>query len=307
MERYYLKKMKRIFLALAFVACATSAFAQNRAMQIVKEINNPKSKKVIVASHRGDWRNHPENSIPAMKSAIDMGVDIIEIDLALTKDSALVVCHDRTLDRTTTGKGLISEWTLDSIKGLTLRSGHNGPTELRMPTLREALLACKDRAVINIDKGYQYYDMVIAETDALGMTDQVLIKGNKPLQKVKKKLNSHKNKMIYMPIVDYTKKDAQKLADGYLESGIVPVAYEIVWPKYTPEVQGTIKKVLESGSKLWVNALWRSHNDGLCDDAAAYGDPAKVYGELLKTGASMVQTDRPQLLLTYLRSIGRHD
>lgn len=300
--------MKKLVLAVVAIATLVSTSnAENRAMKIVAEINNPKSKKVIVASHRGDWRNHPENSIPALKSAIDMGVDIVEIDLALTKDSALVLCHDRTLDRTTTGKGLISSWTLDSIKQLTLKSGHNGPTELRMPTLREALVACKDRAVINIDKGYQYYDMVIAETDALGMTDQILIKGNKPLKKVDKKLKSHKNQMIYMPIVDYTKKGAQELADGYLASGIVPVAYEVVWPKYTPEVQATLKKILNSGSKLWVNALWRSHNDGLCDDAAEYGDPAKVYGELLKTGATMVQTDRPQLLIKYLRSIGRHD
>lgn len=301
--------MKKLLLAVLGIATLASvSFAENRAMKIVAEINNPKSKKVIVASHRGDWRNHPENSIPAMKSAIDMGVDIIEIDLALTKDSALVVCHDRTLDRTTTGKGLISEWTLDSIKNLTLRNGHGGPTQLHMPTLREALLACKDRAVINIDKGYQYYDMVIAETDALGMTDQVLIKGNKPLKKVAKKLASHKNKMIYMPIIDYTKKGAQELADGYLASGITPVAYEVVWPVYSPEVQATLKKILASGAKLWVNALWASHNAGLCDDEAIYsGNPAKVYGELLKTGASMVQTDRPQLLIQYLRSIGRHD
>ncbi len=298
--------MKRISIFAAVALCALPLFAQNRAKEIIKEINNPKSKYVIVASHRGDWRNHPENSIPAMKSAIDMGVDIIELDLALTKDSALVVCHDRTLDRTTTGRGPISEWTLDSIKTLTLKSGHGGPTQLHMPTLQEALLACKDKAVINIDKGYQYYDLVIAETDRLGMTDQILIKGNKPLKSVEKKLKSHPNRMIYMPIVDYTKKGAQELADGYLASGITPVAYEVVWPVYTPEVQATLARILNSGSKLWVNALWSSHNAGLCDDAAIYGNPADVYGELLKTGASMVQTDRPQLLIEYLRSIGRH-
>lgn len=76
---------------------------------------------------------------------------------------------------------------LDSIRTLRLKTGHGIATDHRMPTLREALLLCKDRAVVNIDKGYQYYDQVLALTEELGVTEQMLIKGNKPLQKVRKK------------------------------------------------------------------------------------------------------------------------
>lgn len=300
--------MKKIFYIVAMaLSSVTGSAATNRAMEIVAEINNPKSDKVLVASHRGDWRNYPENSLAAMNSAINMGVDIIELDLALTKDSVLVVCHDRTLDRTTTGKGKVSDMPLDSIRVLRLKSGHGIATDHRMPTLREALLLCKDRAVVNIDKGYQYYDQVLALTEELGVTQQMLIKGNKPLQKVMKKYRQYPRNMIYMPIIDYTKKGAQELGDGYLASGIVPVAYEVVWPEYTPEVQATLKRILASGAKLWVNALWPRHNAGLCDDAAFEGDPAEVYGKLLQTGATMVQSDRPALLIDYLRSCGRHD
>ena len=53
---------------------------ENRASGIVAEIHDPASKKVLVASHRGDWRNYPENSIPAIESVIRMGVDIMELD-----------------------------------------------------------------------------------------------------------------------------------------------------------------------------------------------------------------------------------
>ena len=74
------------------------------AAKIVAEIHDPASKYVVVASHRGDWRNYPENSIPAIESVIRMGVDIMELDLKLTKDSVLVLCHDHTIDRTTTGR-----------------------------------------------------------------------------------------------------------------------------------------------------------------------------------------------------------
>lgn len=299
--------MKSLIFTGIILLLSSNILAQNRAMDIVAEINNPKSGKVLVASHRGDWRNHPENSLQAMNSAINMGVDIIELDLALTKDSVLVVCHDRTLDRTTNGKGLISDWTLDSIRTLNLRAGHNALTEIKMPTLREALLMCKDRAVVNIDKGYQYYDLVIALTDELGVTEQMLIKGNRPLDKCMEKINSYPRKMIYMPILNFGKKNAIKLARSYFESGITPVAYEVVWPEYNQGVKKALERIKASGSKLWVNALWPAHNAGLCDDAAMYGDPKEVYGKLLETGASFVQTDRPQLLLEYLRSIGKHD
>lgn len=60
---------------------------ENRASGIVAEIHDPASKKVLVASHRGDWRNYPENSLPALRSAIDRGVDIVEIDLKMTSDA----------------------------------------------------------------------------------------------------------------------------------------------------------------------------------------------------------------------------
>lgn len=297
--------MKKLFLLLSSVILVSSlSTAENRAKRIMKELLDPKSNKVLVASHRSDWRNHPENSIPAMKSAIDMGVDIIEIDLQMTKDSVLVICHDRTLDRTTSGKGKVSEWTYDSISQLTLKSGHGCRTQIKMPTFREALAVCKDKVVVNIDKGYEYFDKVLEITDEMGVTDQMIIKGNKPLEKVMNKING---RMVYFPIVDYTKKNAQKLADSYLSSGYVPAAFEVVWPEYTPEVQNTLKKIHDTGAKLWVNALWDTHNGGLCDDAAMYGNPAEIYGKLLETGASLVQSDRPQLLLNYLRSIGRHE
>ena len=74
--------MKRIFLLIfaavaAFSACSTAPQYANRAEKILAVMNDPSSDYVIVASHRGDWRNYPENSIPAIESVIRMGVDIL--------------------------------------------------------------------------------------------------------------------------------------------------------------------------------------------------------------------------------------
>ena len=75
----------------------------------------------------------------------------------------------------------------------------------------------------------------------------------------------------------------------------------------TPAVEACMKKVVAGGAKLWVNSLWPSLCGGLCDDAALEGDPSAVYGKLVDMGATMIQTDRPELLISYLRSRGLHD
>ena len=304
--------MKRLLIFLALLslvgACRNlESVPANRAASVVSEIHDPASRKVLVACHRGDWRNYPENSLAAIESVIRMGADIVEIDLALTADSVLVVCHDRTLNRTTTGRGLIAGIPYDSIQRCFLKSGHGVATSHRMPTLREALELCKDRIVVNIDKGYQYYDLVQNLSEELGVTGQLLIKGKSPVADVAAKFSRYEHNMMYMPIIDILKPKGQALFAEYLDTNTVPLACEVCWSEYTPEGEACMRKVVAGGSKLWVNSLWPSLCGGLCDDAAFEGDPAAVYGKLVDMGATMIQTDRPELLISYLRSRGLHD
>lgn len=115
--------MKRYLLILCatagLYACSQpAAETTDKARFVRAELHNPSSRYVVVVSHRGDWRNWPENSIPAIESVIGMGVDIMELDLKLTKDSVLVLCHDKTIDRTTNGRGRVCDITYDSIRAL---------------------------------------------------------------------------------------------------------------------------------------------------------------------------------------------
>lgn len=281
----------------------------NRAEMIAAQIHNPNSKYVVVACHRGDWRNYPENSIPAIESIIRMGADIMELDLKLTKDSVLVLSHDWTIDRCTTGKGRVSDYTLDELKQFRLRRAHGVATDsLHICTLREALECCKDRICVNVDQGYEYYDMVLAITEELGVTDQILIKGKHSVASVAEKMAAHEHNMMYMPIIDIQKEQGQKLFQEYMDTKTVPLAYEVCWKKLTPEVSDCFKKIVESGSKLWVNTIWGSLCGYLDDDKALdCGDPAEVYDQVIALGASMIQTDRPEQLLNYLRKKGLHD
>ena len=299
---------KTVFILLGLLALLSSCSPEyaNKAEKVVAAMHDPASKYVVVVAHRGDWRNYPENSIPAIESAISMGVDIVELDLKLTKDSVLVLSHDDTVNRTTTGKGLISTMTLDSLKGFNLRYVNGVKSKYKMPTLKEALEVCKDRISVNIDQGYQFYDLVLAITEELGVTDQILIKGKKMLSEVKEKTGEHEHNMMYMPIIDIQTTRGAELFRQYMEAGEVPLAYEVCFSKLDDVAEDCCRRVVESGSKLWINTLWPSLNGGYDDNAAfESGDPDSVYGVLLGLGTSIIQTDRPEFLINYLEKKGR--
>lgn len=296
----------------AVLSCSsTISDHSGRAERILEEINNPNSEYVVVISHRGDWRNYPENSIPAIESAIRMGVDIMELDVKMTKDSVLVLCHDQTINRTTNGKGRVSDITYDSLMTFRLKRSHGVTTDtLRMPTLRHALLCCKDRVLVNVDHAYPYYKEIVALIEELGVTGQVLMKGKSSVDQVAEDMSRFESNLLYMPIIDINKPSGKNLFAEYQEKKVVPLAYEVCWQQADDDLKECVATIRQTGSKLWVNTIWASLCGGYGnDDDAAFEaeDPADVYGQYMEMGVSMIQTDRPDLLIGYLRSIGRHD
>ena len=72
--------------------------------------------KPLIWAHRGASGSYPENTIPAFEEAIKMNSDGIELDIQLTKDGEMVVCHDETIDRTSNGSGNIKDYTLEELR-----------------------------------------------------------------------------------------------------------------------------------------------------------------------------------------------
>ncbi len=100
----------------------------------------------LIMAHRGDPGAGPENSIPAMRGAVEVGVDVLETDLRLTRDGHVVLFHDEGLARMTGHRGSVEECTLDELFALELRAGA-GPNSaastydtpsVHIPTLEEA-------------------------------------------------------------------------------------------------------------------------------------------------------------------------
>ncbi|WP_295732134.1 glycerophosphodiester phosphodiesterase family protein [uncultured Muribaculum sp.] len=262
---------------------------------------------VLVVAHRGDWRYAPENSLAAIRHSIDIGVDIVELDLQLTKDSVLMVMHDSRLERTTTGKGRVGEWTLDSLRTLKLKNGAGIRTIHSLPTLEEAMLAAKGRVLVNLDKADRYFDLLMPVLEKTGTTEQVIMKGQRPAGEVDSLYGDYLDKVIYMPVVKLDKPEAPQLMEGYMTQ-LKPAAYELCYGNdSTVAFPRSLKEQLQGKALIWYNTLWDTQCGGH-DDDRALTDPDAAYGFLIDSlGARIIQTDRAELLLDYLRSRSLHD
>lgn len=153
------------FAACIFLACASNGD------------NNDKTMKVI--AHRGGASLGPENTISCIQKGILSGADAIEVDIHLSADGAIVVCHDETIDRTTDGKGRIEELTLEQIRSAKIQ---DGSAVEHIPTLEEVLTVIKDKCTLLLEikktregQYSQIEDKVVALLDSLNMRDQIVL------------------------------------------------------------------------------------------------------------------------------------
>ena len=303
--------MKKTLLILFACICALTACTEQkptptRAERIREQLLTCDESSVIVVAHRADWRNFPENSLEAIQSAIEMGVDMLEIDVQRTKDGVLILMHDHNLDRTTTGSGNIADTNWEDIAKLNLKDHQGNVTTYKVPKLEDALLACKDRIMINLDKADRYFDEVFAMLERTGTTNLIVMKGGQPANEVKEKFGKYLEKVIYMPVVNIDKPESEQAIYDFLND-LKPLAFELCWNNPESEVPAKMEKALKGRSLIWYNTLW----DWLCaghNDDKAVDDPDGTWGYMIDTlGARILQTDRPQLMIEYLRSRKLHE
>ncbi|BAV06666.1 glycerophosphoryl diester phosphodiesterase [Filimonas lacunae] len=309
--------MKRNLLAilLLFTGVCSAQQKGRTASAIMQHFLHPDGKYVLVAAHRGDWRNAPENSIHALQLCIQMGVDIMETDVRKTKDGVLVLMHDDRIDRTTSGKGLVKELTWDSLQHVTLRQGHGGPTEEHIPTFEAFMQAVKGKPIlINLDKGWDIIPEMYAILKKTGTVEQALFKGNLPLAQLRQQFGNVMDSIHYMPMVHPSDYSADKTGAERPDSLIAgfydhyrPAGFELVFDKeQSPVITEALPAVARHHTTVWLNSLWPSQCAGHDDEKAMINANAN-WGWLIKAGANTIQTDRPQELLAYLRASKMHD
>ena len=104
-----------------------------------------KSHKILRVGHRGAKGYAPENTLASFRKALELKVDMFELDVRLCRSGELVVLHDETVDRTTDGSGAAGELTLSRLKKLDAGQGE------KIPTLEEVLELAAGKCGINIE------------------------------------------------------------------------------------------------------------------------------------------------------------
>lgn len=137
----------------------------------VEKIRLVKQKrKIALIAHRGASDSAPENTLAAIRKALEGPADFIEIDIHQTRDQQVVVMHDADVARTTDGKGNIGELSLAGLRQLDAGSWYDSTfSQEKVPTLEEVLqlVKGKKKLLIEIKKGDDYYEGIEDRTLAL--------------------------------------------------------------------------------------------------------------------------------------------
>lgn len=282
--------------------------SQTPVAKTLHRLQHPSSGYVLVVSHRGDWTYAPENSVEAVQRCIELGVDIVEIDVRLTKDGHLVAMHDHTVDRTTNGKGKVSDLTLAEIKTLRLKNacGVKG-SRFQVPTLEEIMLAAKGKIMINLDKTEgetvrESYE-VLKKT---GTVDHAIFKANEGVAEMRAKYGSLMDSIIFMPKLWYGNEKAAEHLAAY-EADINPFIYETLFDSENAPTFKLLPQLAKQGDTFLAICLWDELCAGHSDERTLLDGPDATWGWLIQNGANGIMTDRPGELLNYLRTKNLHE
>ncbi len=260
---------------------------------------------VFVAAHRGDWRNAPENSLQSIEYAIEMGCEIVEVDVRKTLDGELVLMHDTTLDRTTTGEGHVADWTLAEIRKLKLKNGQGVPTRHKVPTLREAMVVAKGRILVYLDKTYECFPEALSVLEKTGTMAEGVFCGSDRLPDLRKKHGDLLSGVFYMPAV----KDGIADLDAYVsewEQHPGLLAWVMKYQDTESPAYKVSQRLRKAGHHVWVGTMW-PHECASHDDDLGVTDGDKAWGHVIDDGASIICSDRPREVLRYLECHGRRE
>jgi glycerophosphoryl diester phosphodiesterase len=235
-----------------------------------------------VVAHRGSSADRPECTLASVERAIEAGATAVEVDVRLTRDGALVILHDATLDRTTNGSGKVGDRTLAEVKQLDAGSWFDPKyREQKVPTLREVLELCGNRVDILLDlkeTGDEFAKKVVAEVKAHGVARRIIV-GVRSVEHARlfRKLLPEARQLGLVPTPDDIK--------PFAEAGVETIR---IWPKWLAEKPDVIRRVRDVKAGLHLNGTT--------------GKPDEV-SELLKHRPDSLSSDDPGRLVQTLAEL----
>lgn len=239
---------------------------------------------VQICAHRGYWKDAPENSVKAISLAIEKTIDMIEVDVRVTKDGEMVLMHDATIDRTTNGTGKVSELSYKEL--LLYNLLHEGElTEEKIPLFKDVLSAARGKIYIDIDVKKSDYKKVYDLVKRYGMISQVLFTAYDVA--TANKMVSLDKKVVLLPVIY----EMQDLKNYLTVVKPLPVA-QFNSKAFTDEILGEASK---NGVAIFKNIYINTN-------ITPTSDSYKQVKAFLEKKGNVIQTDYPVELKDFLKN-----
>lgn len=325
-----------IFAAVVLATVTVNGIAAEttRTSQILSRLQdaNQWRSHIMVVAHRAGWKENgrirmAENSLASIKYAIELGAEIVEMDIRKTADGRLIVMHDSWLDRTTTCKGEVDKRLLTDLQACRLIVEGTGiVTDEPIPTLEQALATAKGRILVNIDNklGPEALPEIAEKARAMGMADGILIKqavwNTKRIDDTKTMLANVGADVPFMPILADDAVHEARFMTQATQAFSAFAAELVTWhetgapltDRGGPLFSAKARAAAIAGNwHLWVNTYPIVNKPGAMlaggrgDELAVFGHrPEEVYGFWADRGATIIQTDEPKLAIEWLEANG---
>ena len=262
-----------------------------------KELNRP-----FLVAHRGVCgANVPCNTLASYKIALNQGADVVEIDVAKSKDGKFYVFHPGMEHVFLRSDREIKDMTSDEIEKMYLVNQDSVRTSYKVPTLQEVLLLLKDKAYINVDKFWTDVEGISAEIRKAGVEKQVIVKTHvdeKSLLAVEK----YASDFMFVPLV--WNKD--NITESLLRRNINLIGVEILFSKESDDCISDeyIENMHKKELLIWANSIIYNEADVISahhtDDISLTDSPSKGWGWLIDKNVDFIQTDWLLMLKDYM-------
>ena len=256
----------------------------------------------FLAAHRGICgANIPCNSIAAFKIALDQGADVVEIDVARTKDGKFFVFHPGMESVFLKSDIRIKDMLAEEVERLFLVNQDGVVTSYKVPTLAQVLALLKDKVYINVDKFWTDIKGISEEIRKAKVEKQVIVKtfiDEKSLYDVEK----YASDFMFVPLVD----EKDEITDSLIERGINVIGAEVLFKSESSDVISDeyISKMHEKRLLVWVNSIVYNEKAVISahhtDDLSLTDSPDKGWGWLIDKNVDFIQTDWLMLLKKYI-------
>ncbi len=240
-------------------------------------------RSIVISGHRGGMcTGYPENCIPSFEKTLSMMPSFFEIDPRMTRDSVIVLMHDATIDRTTTGTGRVSDYTFEELQQFSLVDREGNVTPYKIPTLEECIEWSRGKTILNLDIKDVPLEVMSEFINGINPPNVMYTVWN--AEQARQILNSDSDAMFSCWCKN------MKELNAYKEAGI-PFSQMIAYVgHFFNSKQAELYETLHDNGVMCMISVAPTHDNRFTEDAKKQG-----YILEIASGCDIIETDYPYL------------